>query len=88
MNEILKLKLFSLLSEASAVTNEEMETAYEKLVNKIQSLQSDEDYIKIFRILNMTRIELISLKTHLQYGQGEKCVQKNVLAESYFIALR
>lgn len=88
MNEILKLKLFSLLSETSPVTNEEMETAYEKLVNKIQSLQSDEDYIKIFRILNMTRIELIPLKTHLQYGQGEKCVQKNVLAESYFIALR
>lgn len=83
MNEILKLKLFSLLSETSPVTNKEMETAYEKLVNKIQSLQSDEDYIKIFRILNMTRIELISLKAHLQYGQGEKCAQKCVYRKDY-----
>lgn len=36
MNEILKLKLFSLLPEISPVTNEEIETAYEKPVNKIQ----------------------------------------------------
>lgn len=52
----------------------EMENAYENLVRKVEELnQPDGDYTIIYRSLNMTRIEFVSLSQHYRYEQGEKC---------------
>lgn len=70
----LELELFSLLSEPSQVTNEEMQSAYEDFVTQIVILnQSESDYSKLFRILNLSRIEFDSLGSSSLYGQGKKC---------------
>lgn len=75
MNELLKTKLLSLLSEPSQqVTNEEMQSAYGNFTEQIGFVsQSELDYSRIFRMLNITRVELVSIKTLNRYGQGEKC---------------
>ncbi|WP_370567547.1 hypothetical protein [Dysgonomonas sp. Marseille-P4677] len=85
MNDLLKMKFFSLLSESSQVTTDEMKSTYENFVNKVENLnQSDRDYTTIYRTLCLTRIELASLSKQFGYEQGEKCVKKSLLAESYF----
>lgn len=74
MNEILKTKLFSLLTDASPVTNYEMQQAYETLVERVKTLnQPETDYPTIFRSLNITRIERVFLLKQFQCEQGEKC---------------
>lgn len=73
MNELLRGRLFNLLSESSQqVTNKEMQSAYECFMEQVKAV-SQSDYSKGFRILNITRIELVFLKSLNQYGQGEKC---------------
>ena len=74
MNELLKMKFFELLSKtAQEVTNTEMQDAYEDFVKQIVTISNSEDYTHIFRMLNLTRIEIVPLKELYQYGQGEKC---------------
>ncbi|MCC8145937.1 MAG: hypothetical protein LIO93_05750 [Bacteroidales bacterium] len=74
MNELLKTKLFSLLSESSQVTNKEMQNAYDDFVEQVKTLnQSETDHLEVFRALSTTRIEIIFLDSYHQYGQGEKC---------------
>lgn len=74
MNELLKTRFFSLLAEPSQVTNEEMENAYGCLMKRVETVsQSEKDYSKIFRMLNITRVELVSLKLLCRHEQGEKC---------------
>lgn len=76
MNEILKTKFFSLLSDTSKVTNEEMQNAYECFMEKLKTIsQSEKDYFEIFRKLNNTRIELVFIESLHQYGQGKKCLE-------------
>lgn len=76
MNDLLKTSLFSLLSENSQKdTTNEMKNAYENFVRKVETLnQPDGDYTTIYRLLNITRIELVSLSKHYKYEQGKKCV--------------
>ena len=75
MSDLTKMRLFSILEKASqGVTNEEMRTAYGGFNEQIRSIcQSEQDFPKVFRILEFTRIELVSLQTFYQYEQGEKC---------------
>ncbi len=74
MNDLLKEKIFSLLSESFYVTNEEMQKAYEDFLTRIEKLnQSESDYLNFFRVLNLTRIEFYSLGSLSFYEQGEKC---------------
>lgn len=75
MNDLLETRFFNLLSENSQkITTDEMKNAYENLVRKIEELnQPDGDYAIIYRSLNMTRIEFVSLSQHYRYEQGEKC---------------
>lgn len=74
MNDLLKMKFFRLLSETSqTVTNAIMQNAYEEFVKQIVTISSSEDYSHIFRMLNLTRIEIAPLKELYQNGQGEKC---------------
>ena len=74
MNELLKTRLFTLLSELSQeVTNEEMQNAYGEFVEQIRTVSNENDYSATYRILVATRIEIASLEIAPLYGQGEKC---------------
>lgn len=68
-------RMFDLLSVLSKkVSNREMQQAYETFVKEVETLnQPETDFKTIFRILNMTRIELIFLLKQFQCEQGEKC---------------
>ncbi len=69
------LKLFSLLFDASRkVTNEEMQSAYGDFMEQVETVcQSEQDYIKVFRILNNTRVALAFLQSFYRHGEGKKC---------------
>jgi len=87
MNELLRERLFSLLAEPSQVTNEEMQTAYGDFMEQIKTVsQSENDCSEVFRMLNITRIELVSVRTLYRYGQGEKCLEKSVLLKSNMVS--
>ncbi|NDW08440.1 hypothetical protein D0T56_02030 [Dysgonomonas sp. 520] len=74
MNDLLRERLISLLSDPTQVTNKEMQTAYGDFVEKLRTVsKSEQDYSEIFRMLNNTRIELVALQTFYQHEQGEKC---------------
>lgn len=74
MNDLLKMRFFTLLVDTSTeVINVEMKDAYEEFVKQIVTISNSEDYAYIFRMLNLTRIEIAPLKELYQYGQGGKC---------------
>lgn len=74
MYDSFKMKFFNLLADTSQeVTNDEMQNAYEEFIEHITVIGSSEDYSNIFRMLNLTRIEITPLQTMYQYGQGKKC---------------
>lgn len=77
MNDLLNGRLFGLLSEQLPITNNELQNAYEELIEKVTAYyQSENDYTTIIRTLNFTRVEFKALQTLSQHGQGEKCSQK------------
>jgi hypothetical protein len=84
MNELLKERLFSLLSEPSQEsTNEEMKNAYGDFVTQTKNLsQSETDYSEVFRTLNHTRIEFDLLGLSPLYGQGGKCPKIRLSSEN------
>ena len=52
-----------------------MQDAYEDFVKQIVTISHSEDYthvFRVFRMLNLTRIEIAPLKGLYQDGQGEK----------------
>lgn len=74
MNELSRERLIGLLSEPTQVTNEEMHSAYECFMKRVEIIsQSEKGYSEIFRKLNNTRIELVFIESLYRYGQGEKC---------------
>lgn len=74
MNDLSKMRLFTLLSEFSQeVTNEEMQEAYDEFVGQIRTVSNGNDYSTTYRILAAARIEIASLETSPLYGQGGKC---------------
>ena len=74
MNDLLRTRFFILLADTSQeVINTEMQDAYEDFVKQIVTISHSEDYAHIFRMLNLTRIEITPLKGLYQDGQGEKC---------------
>jgi hypothetical protein len=74
MNDLSITKLFSLLSEPSQVTNQEMQSAYEEFVSQLTTYnQSEMNLTEAFRRLNFTRIEFDALEALPFYGQGGKC---------------
>jgi len=76
MNDLLRTKFFILLADTSQeVINTEMQDAYEDFVKQIVTISNSEDYthvFRVFRMLNLTRIEIAPLKGLYQDGQGEK----------------
>ncbi len=74
MDRIIDTKLFSLLTETSPVTNEQIENAYGCFTEHMRKVsQSENDFIEIFRMLNITRIELVFRQSLYRYEEGEKC---------------
>lgn len=74
MNELLRTRLFGLLAEPSQVTNEEMQNAYESFMEQLVIVsQCEQDFSKVFRMLNLSRIEFDSVGSSSLYGQGKKC---------------
>lgn len=74
MNDLLRTSFFILLADTSQeVINTEMQDAYEEFVKHIVTISNSEDYVHIFRMLNLTRIDTAPLKGLYQYGQGKKC---------------
>jgi hypothetical protein len=74
MNELSKTRLFNLLAKPSQeVTNDEMQNAYGDFVKHIEAIDPENDFTKIYRNLNITRIELSTLESFHRYEQGEKC---------------
>lgn len=88
MNYLLKMKLFGLLSESSQVTNEEMQNAYGCFMDQVKAtvVQSEQSCSEIFRMLNVTRIELVCMESQYRYEQEKKCSEKPVFAESYLVS--
>lgn len=75
MNELLKTRMFSLLSEPSPVTNEQMKNVYEHFMEQVRTTvgQPEADFSEVFRKLSNTRVELVFIEMLYRYGQGEKC---------------
>ena len=76
MNDLLRTRFFILLADTSQEgINTEMQDAYEDFVKQIVTISNSEDYthvFRVFRMLNLTRIEIAPLKGLYQDGQGEK----------------
>ncbi|MDL2277160.1 hypothetical protein LJC57_01065 [Parabacteroides sp. OttesenSCG-928-G07] len=75
MNDLLETKMFGLLSEPSQVTNEEMQNAYGCFMEQLKTTvsQSENFYSEVFRMLNITRVELVFIETLYRHEQGKKC---------------
>lgn len=73
MIDLSNMRLFTLLVEPSQITNEEMQNAYEDFIGHIKAVSNSDDYSNIFRTLNFTRIELVSVEPAFRYEQGGKC---------------
>lgn len=67
------LELFSLLSENSHVTDEQMQNAYKSFVEQITTIsQSQQSYPEVFRMLNRTRKEMMILWNHHLFTSWKK----------------
>ncbi len=83
MWKISSSKLFSLLSDPSQVTNEEMQSAYEEFISQLTTHnQSEMNLTEAFRKLNLTRIEFGAMGALPFYGQGEKCLPKSLSSKN------
>ena len=55
MNDLIKMRIFELFSEASQeVTNDELQNAYGELLEHIRCVSGGTDYAFIYRTLNAT----------------------------------
>ena len=71
MNDLLRTRFFILLADTSQeVINTEMQDAYEDFVKQILTISHSEDYTHVFRMLNLTRIEIAPLKGCIRMGWG------------------
>jgi len=87
MNELLRERLFSLLTEPPQTTNEELHTAYGCFMEQVKAIsQSEQNYTNVFRMLNITRVELVFIESLHRYGQGEKCSEICLSQESSLVS--
>lgn len=74
MSDLNKTEFFTLLSSQKQIDYSQIQSAYEKFVEVVKHInQPENEYSTIYRGLNLTRIELVSLSKHFRYEQGEKC---------------
>ena len=78
MNDLSKTRIIILLTDSSQkVTDTEMQDAYDEFIRCIATIGSSKDNSNIFRMLNLTRIEIAPLKELYQYEQGGGNALKN-----------
>ena len=74
MNNLNQTEFFTLFLKKQQLKSDQLENAYEKFTEQIKNLnQPENEYTIIYRTLNLTRIELVSLSNHFRYEQGGKC---------------
>lgn len=84
MNELLRERLISLLSDASQVANEEIQSAYGNFMEQLRTAsQSETDYSEVYRMLNITRAELEFLKSLYRHEQGKKRLEICLFSKSF-----
>lgn len=84
MNDLLRERLISLLSGPTQVTNKEMQTAYGCFMEQLRRVsKSEQDYSEIFQMLNITRVELVFIKTLYRHEQGEKCPEISLSSKGF-----
>ncbi|WP_310604983.1 hypothetical protein [Anaerosporobacter sp.] len=87
MDDVLNTSFFGLLAESSQeVTNEEMQSAYAQFIANMEAVSNSDDYTRIFRTLNVSRIEMAHLQTVFRYEQGEKCPEVCLPAKSLILS--
>ena len=67
MNDLSKTRIIILLTDSS------QKVAYDEFIRCIATIGNSKDNSNIFRMLNLTRIEIAPLKELYQCEQGEKC---------------
>lgn len=74
MNDLCKAEFFFLLKgNSQTVTNEEMQNAYGCFMEQLKTVsQSEQNYSETFRMLNITRVELVFIETLYRHEQGGK----------------
>lgn len=83
MNDLLKTRFFILLADTSQeVINTAIKDAYEEFIKQMVAISNSKDYSNIFRMLNLTRIEIAPLKELYQCEQGKKCVKISTYPQS------
>jgi len=85
MNELVKTRFFSLLAEPSQeVTNKEMQSAYGNFTEQLKAVSQFElNYSEVFRMLNITRVELVFIESSYRHEQGKKCPEICLLAKGF-----
>ncbi len=78
MNDLSKTRIIILLTDSSQkVTDTEMQDAYDEFIRCIATIGSSKDNSNIFRMLNLTRIEIAPLKRAISVRAGGKNALKN-----------
>lgn len=73
MNDLSKTRIIILLTDSSQkVTDTEMQDAYDEFIRCIATIGSSKDNSNIFRMLNLTCIDIAPLKELYQCEQGKK----------------
>lgn len=85
MNDLLRTRFFILLADTSQeVINTEMQDAYEDFVKQIVTISNSEDYTYIFRMLNLTRIEIAPFKGVVSEWAGGKMRLKIYICTKHY----
>ena len=73
MNDLSKTRIIILLTDSSQkVTDTEMQDAYDEFIRCIATIGNSKDNSNIFRMLNLTRIEIAPLKRAISVRAGGK----------------
>lgn len=85
MNDLCKAEFFFLLKgNSQTVTNEEMQNAYGCFMEQLKTVsQSEQNYSETFRMLNITRVELVFIETLYRHEQGEKCPEIRLSSKGF-----
>jgi len=77
MKQLMKLRLFSLLKDASCVKlSTQLENAYEEFsVKLLDKLQTETNITKLYYKLGFVRLELVGLRDELSDKEEKKCLE-------------
>lgn len=74
-----------MLSDSSQeVTSDKMQNAYGCFMEQLRTIsQCEQDYSEIFRMLNITRVELVFIESLYRYEQEKKCPEICLFPKSF-----